>query len=1043
MTQIVDDMLRQAAESRVALAALSEYNTQPAEILLYELQVHRIELEMQNEQLRQSQIELEKSRDRYVDFYDFAPVGYLTLSQEGMIDEINLTAATLLKVSRNRLPYQRFASYIASEDRDRWHRHFVSVIKTDKLVSCELSFQHDHKPLFYAHLDCMRLKNDGKKDTVRMILTDITERKKLEKALMKSEERWKFALEGSGDGVWDWNIQTGDTLFSRRWKEMLGFTENEIENYSYEWFNRIHPQDKAIVMSAIKAHIDGKTPSVTSEFRLLCKDGSWLWILGRGMVVSRGAEGNPLRLVGTHSDITERKQAEAMLAFQNIEKSKRAEELVIANTELAFQNSENNKRSEELVIANTELAFQNREKGKRAAELVIANTELAFQNTEKGKRAAELTLANQYMEAANIAKNQFLANMSHEIRTPMNGVIGMVDVLQTTELNHAQQRMVETIHKSSLALLNILNDILDYSKIEAGKLEIEHIPTPLREISEGVAQLMATTSNVKGIALSVFVSPALPEWILSDPTRLRQVLLNLVGNAVKFTASSEGHPGVVTLRLLPCTHKDNSQCLKIIISDNGIGMSPEVLSRLFQPFTQADGSTARKFGGTGLGLSITQRLVEMMHGKITAQSALGIGSEFTVELPMQESPSDRILASEPSLAGLRVIAVTTDPFTIQLIEGYCTSANAKVLMQPTLNEARKLLKQQNFSNQTVMLLDIDDSTPEADLPESVAIVRLIERNRRSLATEITVPTHPLLYHDLIKSIALASGRLIVTDNLNSPNCKTSQPVTTVEQAFAAGQLILLAEDNETNREVMQEQLRILGYASEAASDSVAALKMWRSGRYALLLTDCHMPNMDGFELTEMIRAAEPEGLHLPIIAVTANVMQGEVERCLEHGMDGYLSKPLRLKELAAMLEHWLPKDAPPLKQDGGYVASSLIAEELPEPYVIFDAATLTRMLGDKPAMHRRILEKFVPSASKLAAGIVTAMSSEQTGMAADLAHQLKSAARMVGALQLGNLCEELEEAGHAKNYEACRTLVNRVEAAFLAAVIRINQKLEK
>ena len=973
--------------------------------------------------------------------------------------------------------------------------------------------------------------------------------------------RWRFAVEGASAGVWDWNLKSGEAEFSKRWKEILGYGEDEIGNQAEEWTSRLHPDDYLETMQVLQDLLDGKTATAVVECRVRRKDGLYVWTLGRGMVVSRSSDGKALRAVGTQEDITARKQAqiEQVLSADHKARDSLREQHAAALQETVWAMSEaqrigyvgtyvatmktgfwqgspvldeifgidagferNMHNWHQLVVkefrqqAVLDFYFPDTTAGgKFRREFPIirpvdgrtvwieATGELSFDAQGKPEfmrgtirdiderkqmelelqlhrdkleqlvhlKTAELKHANVIADAANRAKSEFLANMSHEIRTPMNGVIGMVDILQSTPLLPEQQRMLGTIHQSSMALLNILNDILDFSKIEAGRLEVETIPTCLREVAEGTVQLVLTLSNASAVELSVFVSPDLPLWLLCDPTRLRQVLLNLLGNAIKFSGGQTDRDARVWLDVQPCTLAQGGPGLRLRVADNGIGMNEGAVARLFQPFMQADESTARQFGGTGLGLSITKRLLELMHGTVAVRSAPGEGSEFTVELPLLACAPGRFLPPDPDLTGVRVVSIARDPQASLLLPAYLQSAGASFARVEDAAQACALLEQAPESRtSTVILVSPEITAPTSDLglPQASMIVRSVLRGSQALGEDLRLFVRPMLYHDLIHTVAVASGRLVPLSAAPGAERRLHRrpSAPTVAQAAASGHLILLAEDNETNREVMQQQLRLLGYACELAQDGVIALQMWLDGqtqgpaganRFALLLSDCHMPNLDGFGLTDAIRAAEPAGSHLPIIAVTANAMQGEAQRCRERGMDDYISKPLRMTELLEKLDRWLPlgeglETGPTQLPEG---ARPLPLPPDPEPmntmedadtqeaFPVWNPSTLVELVGDNPTLNQRMLKKFLHSAEVQVAEVVAAASAGDTATLAGAAHTLKSAARSVGALRLGELCQSLETAGNAGEAQTCSALAGEFARAFAAAAARINDHLSR
>jgi two-component system sensor histidine kinase/response regulator len=557
------------------------------------------------------------------------------------------------------------------------------------------------------------------------------------------------------------------------------------------------------------------------------------------------------------------------------------------------------------------------ERKKAEIALKLLNEELEDKVTA---RTAELQRAQREADAANSAKSMFLATMSHEIRTPMNGVIGMIDVLHQANLRDDQSEMVALIRESAFSLLGIINDILDFSKIEAGKLEIEHETVAVADVVEGICNLMNKMAEKKNVLLTLFIDPAIPTEVAGDALRLRQVLTNLINNAIKFS-SGQARAGHVSVRTLLIDDYPERVNVEFQVTDNGIGMDEEAQARLFTAFTQADTSTTRRFGGTGLGLSIAKHLVELMDGRITVQSAPGSGATFKVRLPFAKIMSTHTVAAPISnVAGLSCVVIGNNGGMAEDLARYLAFEKAQVRRATDLAMTSELtLVRDRVAVWVIDAENIQDSleqirttVPPKGRQDIRLVVVLLEpgkrRRPRLMAPHvITLDGSSLNRRVFLKAVAAAAGLTPLESEPEAPtNSGRTAIAPTREVAMQRGQLILIAEDNETNQKVIVRQLALLGYTADVAADGHEALNLWRSGNYALLLTDLHMPRMDGYELATAVRAEEKENARIPIIALTANALKGEAEHCRAVGMDDYRSKPSPLADLKEILNKWLP-----------------------------------------------------------------------------------------------------------------------------------------
>lgn len=649
-------------------------------------------------------------------------------------------------------------------------------------------------------------------------------------------------------------------------------------------------------------------------------------------------------------------------------------------------------------------------------------------------RTEELEKAIKSAELSNESKSTFLATMSHEIRTPMNGVIGTIDLLRHTDLTGAQHRLSSIIRDSAFSLLGILDDILDFSKIEAGKLKIEKKSFSIIKITEEVAKVLASVAHKNNLELDLYIDPNIPESVTGDIVRVRQVIYNLCSNAIKFTKSTDTQQGLICIHVSLVNKSEDHHTIEFKISDNGKGMTKMQLAKIFLPFNQAETSITREYGGTGLGLSICKSLIELMYGDIKVNSDLGFGSEFIVTLPFAIAESS-IVKDKGRLKGRKVALFSQNNKQSEYINKYLKFLNAEVIYLDDLKSEQSWHNTKNL----IWLLDGINSMPiinqalrrlSSSLEENnqqVIVLSKLTEAKLSFKNIFYLNAAPLCKESFFKSLFIAAG---LHQAKNIKMAKSLNQYPSIEQARKNNQLILLVEDNIMNQQVICDQLHLLGYGVEIASDGEEGLKMWQSGNYSLVLTDLHMPKMSGYDLAQKIRELGPRRADMKkesiIIAITANALKGERDKCLSQGMNDYITKPVELNLLESTLNKWLPISP-----------SETVLPTLNEQ-------ALADYIGPDVSQHSHFLNMFLEHGSKIMTDLKLAVTLEDKDSIVSNAHQLRSTAKSIGADILSKTAESLEGTVNKESCDAhtIEHIFDQLEQHYFEVKEFINQKLD-
>jgi two-component system sensor histidine kinase/response regulator len=900
------------------------------------------------------------------------------------------------------------------------------------------------------------------------------------------------AEELAGAGTFEHDIASGTMLWSAGMYRIYGIPEQSEPTSARA--DGLDPRDRDRVRSAERDALAGNATLLESSYRILRPDGEVRWLLTRSRI-ARSADGVAVRCSGVSLDTTQRRRREEALAAAVRDASERATRQIIEPAHDAFISLDAsgaitawNPKAETMFgwsrgdVLGRDLADLLIPESRRAAhrrgierflttgeervlnrrlelmllhssgyEFLVELTISAIESetgytfnaflrdiTERRRAERELALARDEALAASRTKSMFVANVSHEIRTPMNGVIGMTELLLDTHLDARQREYVETISSSGESLLAVIDDILDLSKIEAGKLELDPTDFDLRDAIERACGMLAARAHGKGLELVVAIDPEVPAWVHGDAARLGQVIANLVSNAIKFTSAGE-----VVVSVSARVPGDGVARVRVEVSDTGIGIEPEALRRLYAPFSQADSSTTRRYGGTGLGLAISKHLIELLGGAVGASSVPGVGSRFWLELPLAGGavrPGPR--EERRTMAGLRGLVVDDNAASRATLERQLSSRQMRCDVAEDAARALQLLRTAADAHLPYALVLLDLGMPDVDGYElarsirdepalsGVKLVALSTSVGRSDSGDEAALFDAVLNKPVRESRLDEEIGLLVTDEHPALRpVPRPTPVGAAERWHGASVDVLVVEDTLVNQMVAVRMLERCGVRARVAENGRSALEELARHSYAAVLMDCQMPELDGYETTQELRRLEQGGPRTPIIAMTANSMRGERERCLAAGMDDYLIKPLRSRTLMEALTRWIvdPATVSSDREAAGPAAGAPPAD--PHRPGLIDEAVLAGVddLGD--GMLSELLVLYADEIASTVSELGEALDRGHALAVGQAAHKLRGTGAAVGAARVAHIAGEIESSAHAGDLATATDLLETLRAS--------------